>query len=236
MTNGSSVLIIDIGTHKGDEAILFSSRDSFSGYFRFIYQWLKYNRISVSSLKDILQVLKIRDSISRKTSCKFALVEPIPHILLKKRLAHINLALYFCGVVSNQTDSFIPLHLSADSLGHSIFRSKPNLTDESVNINNISIDAFFSLLKPHLSSFKYVLLRVNAEGLERDLIVWLSKHPDFQVDLMMGSLGDIYKCFGKDEYDRSIDILRKTGIEFLYFTSNASTWLPALKKIYSTIC
>jgi hypothetical protein len=78
-----------------------------------------------------------------------------------------------------------------------------------------------------------VILRMNAEGVEQGIIDWLTDDPSAakSVQIVMGSTGDIKKCFGKDAEVAAQSRLAKAGIPFIYFTSNPGSWQPALDSL-----
>ena len=89
---------------------------------------------------------------------------------------------------------------------------------------------FKELLLPYYKTEDTLIIRVNAEGIEKDLIDFLIEN-QIKIDLLAGSIGDIKKCWGESTYLEYSAKMSNNNINFAYFTANPISWLPAMKKI-----
>ena len=142
---------------------------------------------------------------------------------------------FFNSVVSNSCDTFKTLYLAHDSLGHSLYSSKPRLSGRSVEVLNMQISKLIDLLVAdgRISGWDKVIVRLNIEGAETEVLDAILSHEDL-VDcefLFMGSLGDIGKCHGEDALKKYEAMLERFERKFVWFTSNPNSWHRARAQI-----
>lgn len=61
---------------------------------------------------------------------------------------------------------------------------------------------------------------MNAEGVEGPIIDFLTSEASVKPAVIAGSIGDIRKCFGPAEYDRTIAAMAAADIPFVPLTSH----------------
>jgi hypothetical protein len=165
------------------------------------------------------------------------LVEPLPWSTLLKDLKYFDSYALLTGVTSLEKAGPIELRLSNNRLGHSIIPTKPNLSGDCKRVWNFPIETVLDLAGPrneHGNDDIYIL-RINAEGVENQIIEYFLDQLPLDRFIVMGSLGDLAKCFGSAEQERVESLLREYGIPFIYFTSNPESWATALTQLSRVI-
>lgn len=234
------VVFIDLGTHDGLELRALSEcsairklllslpaiihAESISQGIRSIKEYLRFDNSAISC-QDI-HVIGVDPFINEKlcdlmSLCRF------------KSFSFEN------SCVSKSLQPLTKVYLANDSLGNSLVPVKPGLTGHWVVKRNRAVKNFFESLLQDFeiksSRTKYIL-RMNIEGIEPEIIDYLA---DLLSDnsslaerlLLLGSLGDIQKCFGKSklaEYEHKLETL---GISLKWFTSNPNSWPSSLRSI-----
>ena len=229
--------IIDIGTHDAQEISLISNKDSLKGMisnFKISIKlflrtrfWVNFKSIRFSSKK-----------INALYNLRIICIEPVLSNLFFSRLRIIKPDILVQGVCSSVSSGHVPLYLGVQRLGNSLFKTKPALNGDQITTSSYDFDCIFkTLLLPYVNPNDRVLVRINAEGIEKDFIEWLSNQPSVhkKINLISGSLGDIRKCFGQKEFERSSLKLESLGIPFIHFTSDPKSWNEALKQIVDTL-
>lgn len=228
------IVVIDVGTHKGQEVRLLADRSR--GWRRSVFlALLRHYRNVAHAWREAEAIARAQDVLSTKHFL-FALVEPVLHPEIMDSLRLAGPVLFLKGVTSAAPAGEVVLRLAkAGDLGHSIIETKPNLSNETLTTYNFDFRTWLPWL---LQSFRVshddiVILRMNAEGVEQGIIQWLTEDPSAakSVQIVMGSTGDIKKCFGKDAEAAAQSRLAEAGIPFIYFTSNAGSWQPALESL-----
>lgn len=232
------IVVVDVGTHKGQEVRLLAD-SSWRWRLAVFFSLLRHHR-DIRLAWQALRAIVTAQIFLATQDFRFALVEPIlhPEIIASMRLR--GPSIFIKGVTSAQPSGEVMLRLAkAGDLGHSIIASKPNLSEATLATYNVD---FRKLLPWILGTFDVsahdlVILRMNAEGVEQGIIEWLTEDPMAAnaVQVIMGSLGDIKKCFGKAAEDAASSRLKMAGIPFIYFTSNAGSWPSAMNAIVSFI-
>ena len=143
--------------------------------------------------------------------------------------------LFINAVVSESHDVLKTLYLAKDSLGHSVYRSKPRLSGRSVDVLNINISNLIELVVGDRRSRAWdkIIVRLNIEGAEVDVLDSILSNADL-IDsdfLFMGSLGDIEKCHGTAVLKKYESLLSRFERRFVWFTSNPNSWHLARKGV-----
>jgi hypothetical protein len=230
----SRIVVVDVGTHKGQEVRLLADR-SVTWRRAIFFALLRHHRGIGNAWREAKAIALAQDVLSAK-QFRFALVEPVLHPEIMDSLRLPGPVLFIKGVTSAAPAGEVVLRLAkAGDLGHSIIATKPNLSNETLTTYNFDFRTWLPWL---LRSFDVahddiVILRMNAEGVEQGIIEWLTDDPIAKgsIHAVMGSTGDIKKCFGKDAEQAAQNRLAAAGIPFIYFTSNPASWQPALDAL-----
>jgi hypothetical protein len=249
-------IFIDVGTHKAQELRVLSGDQNFivNEYFqwwaslitRFIknpfrkkpirYGEGRYTKSPLHfSLKDHLKILST-SLIGNKhiESYKIISIDPAFEVS-SKYIKRINEKLLFFPVSLSGEDnslSIIPLYLSNNSLSSSVFKDEDKFSKHSYCLNLSPSQFFQSLLNLNIiSNENEIILRMNCEGAETDIIKALQKH-NFNVKIILGSLGDVKKVHGNDRYQNLLKNLDSNNIVYQYFKgTDPSTWLESFKLL-----
>lgn len=256
MKVSSEKVFLDIGTHKAQELRLLSGEQKFivSEYIQWwvslIIRFVKnpFRKIPVKygegryiksplhfSLKDHLKI--IYKSLIVKNlirSCKVISVDPAFEVA-SKYLKKIDEEFLFFPISLSGEDnslSIIPLYLSNNSLSSSVFEDQDKFSKHSYCLNLSPSQFFQSLLNLNIiSNENEIILRMNCEGAETDIIKALQKH-NFNVKIILGSLGDVKKVHGNDRYQNLLKNLDSNNIVYQYFKgTDPSTWLESFKLL-----
>jgi hypothetical protein len=185
-------------------------------------------------------ICRLQDRCAERGFC-FMLIEPIFHREIADSLSLAADVVFIKGVTSASPAGEVTLRLAlTGDLGHSIIPSKPNLSDRGQPTVNFD---FRDLLPWFRSCFgvregDIVVLRMNAEGVEKGIVEWLAAQAQEDsrgVDVFMGSLGDVKKCFGADAERDARRSLCLASIPFIYLTSNPGSWRPALEALLDLV-
>lgn len=226
---GKTVLILDVGTHKAQEARLLADTSKFFK-FEILKELFKRHRLKPKAFGEWRAILAKRERL-KQHEMRFCFIEPIMYDSLLKTLKHIKVFSFLRGVTSAAASGEERLFLAKNNLGNSIIETKPNLTGESIQIWNYDFAEVLGWVDRTLrtSPSDILILRINAEGVEKDIIKFLHDTGNsYRVQGLFGSLGDIRKCFGDEEYDLAMTRLQEMGIPYHYFTSNARGWKTSL--------
>lgn len=234
MTAKKRVIVLDIGTHKAQEVRLLGDR---SLRFSLEVLWLltRSYRGRLQAFSDFRSIHEARAKLSELELC-YCLVEPVIYRETLSAMRKLENFVFLKGVCSSSPSGPQELRLSKGNLGHSIIPTKPNLTGETVPTWNYN---FMDLLRWVDASMRQspddlLVLRMNAEGVEKDIIADIVSASDApRIDAFFGSLGDIKKCFGEAEYRKAESSLAKMGIPFVYFTSSPRSWAQGLREFLS---
>jgi hypothetical protein len=231
----NKIYIIDIGTHKGQEALLIECNT-----IKFILQIFtsivlrRFRRIHylISGFKEFSDILKYKNKLKHFDKI-FVFVEPILHRSFLHNLHCFNNFIFLNGVTTLQNKSSIDLYLAKNDLGNSVFPEKPGLKGEKINVCNFRFDNLLESIYTlyNITEDDLVILRINAEGVEKEIIEFLYGNKFKHINYLFGSLGDIKKVFGPEESLRIQSILNDSGVEMIYFTSSPYSWHNALKSL-----
>jgi hypothetical protein len=232
-----NVLVIDIGSHKAEEAMLLEGRPNLSNRNR--YRLLRQAKFDPRrATAEILAIRRESEAFAATYSCRHILVEPVMHRELIEFVATSKNALLVNGVVSCDPSHETTLFMAGDSLGNSIRPEKPGLTGQTTTTFNINFVKFYEFLMDvyvRSGDCDKIILRMNAEGVEGPIIEWLANEADIRPDMLAGSIGDIKKCFGQAAYDKALADLERAGIPYIYFTSFPTAWLTGLRQITAAL-
>lgn len=226
-----TVLMLDIGTHKAQEARLLADTSNFFKW-EILKELLKRHRLKPRAFGEWRAILANRERL-KQLEMRFCFIEPIMYDSLLKTLKNIKVFSFFRGVTSAAASGEERLFLAKNNLGNSIIETKPDLTGESIQTWNYDFTEVLGWVERTLrtSPSDILILRINAEGVEKDIIKFLHDTGNsFKIRGLFGSLGDIRKCFGEAEYDLAMTRLREMGIPYHYFTSNARGWKTSLDE------
>lgn len=168
------------------------------------------------------------------------LIEPVLHREIVESLGLSATTIFIKGVTSASLGGPATLRLAKlGDLGHSIVASKPNLSDRSILTHNFDFRELLPWFRACIGDLErdVVIVRMNAEGVEKGIVSWLtsSGDPQTRCDVLMGSLGDIRKCFGPDAEAQARCQLSSASIPFIYFTSSPGSWRPALEALIALV-
>jgi hypothetical protein len=232
----NTLCILDIGSHKAEEVMLLEGRPT----------WTTRNRLRVlrssgyrpdTALNEIASVNRLSRQFSRSFRCRYVLVEPIMHDQLMQFVRTVP-SLLVSGVSSCNPSGSTELFMANDSLGNSIIPSKPGLsgtTRETFNVNFPELYEFVVSTFIHSGDCSRIIIRMNAEGVEGPIIDFLAAKASVKPAVLAGSLGDIRKCFGEQEYDRAMSQLDEAAIPFVYFTSSPASWAKGLESLMTLL-
>ena len=224
-----TIHLIDIGTHDGQEISLITGRHSLFGLSIHLLKLFKAK--GIECIINLKKILNFSDKFSNNFKFRLICIEPIMSNILYSRIKIIKPDLIIKGIVSSNKSSFSNLYLSKNRLGNSIYKEKPNLSGKTIKVANISFSILFKeLVLPYYKKEDILIVRINAEGIEKDLIDYLIQNK-IEIDLLAGSIGDIKKCWGESVYKEYATKMIDNKISFVYFTSNPFSWLPAMQKI-----
>ena len=234
-------LFMDFGTHEAAEIqALFCS--NFLARIWLAKTSLLHNRSRLEGLKNLWRyALGSPLSLDAARAMDLVMVEPfvtrgIANIV---RSGQFGSVCFLNSVVSSADDVVKQIHLANDSLGHSIYRSKPRLTGRSVDVLNINIAKLIDLVigSGRHKSWDKVIVRLNIEGAEIDVLDAILSHRNLLNSkiLFMGSLGDIEKCHGAGVLEEYELLLAKFEHPFIWFTSNPNSWVVARKEVEAFI-
>ena len=124
------------------------------------------------------------------------------------------------------------LFLSRNSLSNNIY-----LTNENQPFNLVPCTSFNNILKILIEK-KIIftedefILRMNCEGSEFFIIKDLLRN-NLSLSLICGSLNDVKKKHGDEEYKNMMNLLKERNINFVYFkASDPSSWLNIEKYFF----
>ena len=197
-----------------------------------------YKLSANKAISDWQTILRLQSKLASHTYAVL-MVEPVTYQQTMMFTKHLTSFTYVCGVASSRPSGPTTLHLSSDNLGHSIIPSKPNLTGHSHstwNFNMLSTLEWYAR-SMCVSPQDTVILRINAEGVEKEIIEDLKANKDLypKITALFGSLGDVKKCFGTEAERSAQAALRELGIPYFYFTSSPRSWRPALEALHGLL-
>ena len=245
-------VIFDIGTHNYEELkFLFGN---FSDKYSFYFLWLKSSLQSFTKKKNINKFgysksffeLKLKEHIKilqllfklRKKYYPYKIICIDPNFVgnvgnnFKKKFLDFYSLNFAIGESNNNDIYFEKLFLGKNSLSNNIY-----LKNEEQSFNLVPCTSFSNILKIliekkiifHADNF---ILRMNCEGSESFIIKDLLKN-DLSINLICGSLNDIKKKQGDEEYENIMSLLKKQNISFVYFkASDPSSWLDIKKYFF----
>ena len=225
----ANILVIDVGSHKAEEVMLFEGNPSWS--LRNKLRMLRRHKFS--GLRQITNINRRSKEFASNHEFRYVLIEPIMHRELLDFVARKS-SLLIGGVSSCGDSGPIDLLMAADSLGHSLIPSKPNLSGRKMPVYNLNFIALYEfLVETFIASGDCggVVVRMNAEGVEGPIVDYLSQHANPKPLALAGSLGDIKKCFGEQAYDSAMRTLNDAEIPFIYLTSHPRSWSSGLEQL-----
>ena len=249
-------IFIDIGTHKAQELRVLSGDQKFivSEYILWwaslIIRFVKnpFRKIPVKygegryiksplhfSLKDHLKILYTSLIVKNHIrSCKVISVDPAFEVASKYVKKIDEEFLFFPVSLSGADNSLniIPFYMSNNSLSSSVFKDEEKFSKHSYCLNLSPSDFFQRLLNLNiLSNNNEIILRINCEGAEKEIINALQKH-NFNIKIILGSLGDVKKVHGKDSYQNLLKNLDSNNVVYQYFKgTDPSSWLESFKLL-----
>ncbi len=194
-------------------------------------------RYRIAALREMARIDAASRRFSQAFRCSYVLVEPIMHPELLD-FARRTPSLLVGGVTSCAATGSMTLLMANDSLGNSIVPSKPGLSGNVKATFNYNFPSLYEFV---VSTFidsghcEKILLRMNAEGVEGPILDYLASHKT-KPAVLAGSIGDIRKCFGDEEYERSRDVLNEADIPYIYLTSHPQYWASGMENLISALC
>ena len=248
-------VIFDIGTHRYEELkFLFGN---FGDKYIFYTFWVRsslqslikkknINKFGYSrsffelNLKQHIKILKFLLKI-RKNNYPYKIicidpnfVENIENNFKRKFLDFYSLNLAI-GESDKDTIYLKKLFLSRNSLSNNIY-----LSNEDQVFNLVPCTSFNNILKILIEK-KIIfredefILRMNCEGSEFFIIKDLLRN-NLSLNLICGSLNDVKKKHGDEEYKNMMNLLKERNINFVYFkASDPSSWLNIEKYFFDEI-
>jgi len=235
-------IVIDIGTHKLEELkVLFLPGRA--ELVKLLYWALKrvikaVLKLELASLTPVWETIRMffrpRNHEAIK-GVKFVCLEPNIDICqselhdFKQELDVDYYPIAILGHSHVEEVSIVGLNCYDNSLSSSIYAKKNLSVARKLSCLGFKFSAFLELLKKDLaiSPQDLVILRINCEGAELGIVRAL-RESGLQVHAICGSLADVRKIHGDDEYKEMLAILSDLGITYHYFVgSNPHTWREA---------
>ena len=242
MKNRKKIILIDIGTHKGQELMsMFSTR--------FVVK-----KILIKLIKNIFKIRSSDGKINKNANLFNLFLNNLKFKSLRNKLNLIAVEpnyLLFDNSIYKYVDNVFCLGLSEikspeleikrlfiannDKLsqGSSIYKNKPNVSINNYkNIICCNPKYFMKqLLGNCVDKNSKVILRLNCEGSEDDIIYSFSSLLGKKLILVLGSLKDVGVVKGKNRLEKLNYFMKQNNIDFCYFSSNINTWNQAHQKI-----
>lgn len=239
------MVVIDIGTHKLEELyLLFApSRSNWKSAIKWSIKGvlatvLRFDRRRLKSVITTLKLFLRKRKKTRFADARFICVEPnvdVFHpasIRFKKNHDVDYYPIAILGHDAEEKVKIAALNMYQDSLSSSVY-DKEKLTSVSrLACVGMKFDYFIDLLKKDfgLSKDNDVLLRMNCEGAELGIVRALH-NSDLNVIGIIGSLADVRKIHGEDEYAEMLSILKDMNVWYQYLVaSNPNSWQGALQN------
>lgn len=232
------MVVVDVGTHSGDEVRLLAclNLENTRQRIRVFLRLCRELRNPLEALRHLRRIEVAQEKL-RTERARFVMVEPIPWRSLMRELVNFPEFIYLQGVTSQNKPGMTSLFLARKNLGHSIFHEKPGLTSKRLDVWNYRFsdvwESIVKLLDP--AGEEAIVLRINAEGVELEIIeeCLLRLHP--RPSVILGSLGDVKKVFGAEKLRSLQKLIRRENVPFIYFTSLPSSWAPGLEKLLDVV-
>lgn len=239
------LFVIDIGTHKLEELYLLFA-PSWSNW-KSALKWsikgvlatvLRFDRARLKTVISTLKLFVRKRDTKRFADAKFICVEPnvdVFHPASMRFQKNHDVDYYPIAILGHDAEENVEiaaLNMYKDSLSSSVY-DKEKLTSVSrLACIGMKFDYFVDLLKKDfgLSNDHDVLLRMNCEGTELGIVRALHKS-DLNVIGIIGSLADVRKIHGEDEYAEMLSILEDMNVGYQYLVaSNPNSWQDALRN------
>jgi len=244
-------IVIDIGTHKLEElkVLFLPGRAELA---KLLYWALKrvikaVPKLDFASLPPVWETIRMflrpRNHEAFK-DIKFVCVEPNIDICqselhdFKQELDVDYYPVAILGHSHTEEMGIIGLHCYDNTLSSSIYNKKNLSVARKLSCLSFKFSTFLELLKKDLaiSLQDVIILRINCEGAELG-IVRAIRDSGLRVYAICGSLADVRKIHGEEEYKEMLAILSDLGITYHYFVgSNPHTWrevfsAPSLSRL-----
>lgn len=225
-----TIVVVDVGTHKAQEARLLADHSLFCT-LGILFRILLSGKLRPAAFSDCREILRLRRHL-QGYEFRFCFVEPVLYRQQFRAFSNIGTFCFLRGVTSTARSGATRLFLAEDHLGNSIIETKPNLTDRSIRTWNYDFRELLDWAGKNLGaeSADLFILRINAEGIEKQVIELLHETRNtHRLDAIFGSLGDIVKCYGEEAHITAVHQLSELNIPFYYFTAPPRGWVRSLR-------
>lgn len=126
----------------------------------------------------------------------------------------------------------LDLNCYENTLSSSIYNKQSSIGSKKLACIAFKFSVFFDLLKKHIdiTPDDEVILRINCEGAELGIVKAI-RESGLMIRSIYGSLADVKKIHGENEYKEMLEILSELGISYHYFVgSNPATWLETFSS------
>lgn len=236
-------VVIDIGSHKLEELRVLFAPSGAELYAlakwslkRFIKALVSLNCSELPLVASTVRAFFIARNRKAGSNIKFICVEPnidvcmSPLARFKRQFDVDYYPIAILGHTHQDDTSFLDLNFYESSLSSSLYSKKGLSQVGRLACIGIKFSKFLDLLQKNLniSVADEVILRMNCEGAELGIVRAL-RNSGLSVKVIYGSLADVRKIHGEEEYAEMLDILAQMGVSYKYFVgSNPATWLEAL--------
>jgi len=236
-------IVIDIGSHKLEELrVLF---DPGVAEFYILAKWSarfvikSILSLNISGYRYLVATWRLffkKRTAHLAGNTKFICIEPNvdicirPLMKFKRRFDVDFYPIAILGHTHEEEIRLLRLNCYENTLSSSIY-NKENLSHTGhLACVAINFSKFLSLLQEDLgiSEADEIIMRINCEGAELGVIRAL-RDANLPVRAIFGSLADVRKIHGEEEYSEMLGILKEMNLNYRYFVgSNPATWLEAL--------
>ncbi len=238
------LLIVDVGTHKGQECKSFFIK----GYK--IHQFIEKLIKSIVKLKlsrakgefiSLLKYLKFQKLIKKnKSKIKIVCIEPNFFHFNNRVYKEADLVLPVASSIRNTDLDIAKLYIADKNIfsqGNSVYKEKSNVDSHNfMRILNLHPNLIAKIIKNEYRDINYkLILRINCEGAEDDTIYNFYSVFGEQMIGVLGSLKDVGEIKGNKKLSEIHYFLKKNKIEFLDFSENINTWEKAHKFILNNL-
>ena len=128
--------------------------------------------------------------------------------------------------------SILHFNIAKNSLSSSFFDTSGQITNQALCPSFKTSDLLEQLIGLQcLSVNDKLILRINSEGSELSIISDIVRY-NLNLKLVIGSINDVLKKFGRDEYNQLVSLLNVNHIPYVYFKgSDPSTWCNGISSL-----
>jgi hypothetical protein len=261
-----NTVILDVGTHNAEELKVLSGYRPYivssliSWWLDLLYRILKYvlfhkpfpqygsgsYKCSPLSLSFKAHFALLISSLSQKRKVRNVSVIAIdpqfsityPGIRQTRNYMSIKYLPIALTTHINPNTSIVKFNVSRNTLSSSLFDNTCQVVSQTLCPSFKTSYLLEQLLALECISVNdNLILRINSEGSELSIISDIISS-NLNLKLVIGSINDVFKKFGLDEYNQLTSLLRASNIPYVYFKgSDPSSWsdgIVALENFLAT--